>query len=155
MVIAEALASGSIGNRRGRPRQTHLRRAVSAAYYAMFHTLAAVIADTLAGAGPGSRTRAAWVRAYRSLEHGAARNQFMHTQGMGGFPEAIQEFGQTFIRMQSQRQSADYNPAATFQRLQVMLLISATAEAIARLKGAARADLRALALYVLLRPRRE
>ena len=155
MVIAEALASGSIGNRRGRPRQTHLRRAVSAAYYAMFHTLAAVIADALAGAGPGSRTREVWVRAYRSLEHGTARNQFMHTQSMAGFRPEIRHFGQTFIRMQSQRQSADYNPAATFQRLQVMLLISATAEAISRLNGAARRDLRALALYVLLRPRRE
>ena len=38
--IAEELARGAIGGGRGRPRQAELRRAISAAYYALFHTLA-------------------------------------------------------------------------------------------------------------------
>ena len=39
--------AGAIGSAAGRPRQTMLKRAVSAAYYAMFHALCASNADTL------------------------------------------------------------------------------------------------------------
>ena len=35
--IAEGLARGALGSGVGRPRQAELRRAVSAAYYSMFH----------------------------------------------------------------------------------------------------------------------
>lgn len=47
--IAEQLASGAIGSGRGRPRQAELRRAVSAAYYAMFHALARCCAEYARG----------------------------------------------------------------------------------------------------------
>ena len=62
-------------SRPGRPRETDLRRAISTAYYAVFHCLAAYGADTLVG-GPGSnRDLRAWNRMYRSLEHGIARRR--------------------------------------------------------------------------------
>ena len=70
--IARQLASGAVGENRGRPRQAELRRAVSAAYYALFHALAHCCANRLAGSG---RDEAAWIQTYRALEHGHARNQ--------------------------------------------------------------------------------
>ena len=52
-----------------RPSQANLRRAVSTAYYAMFHCLAGTAADLLIG---GSRSEA-WHQVYRALEHGSAK----------------------------------------------------------------------------------
>ena len=109
--IARQLASGAVGETRGRPRQAELRRAVSTAYYALFHALAFCCAHRLAGS---DRTNAAWVQTYRALEHGHARNQCDNQSVMGGFPQEIQDFGNCFILMQAQRQRADYSPSATF-----------------------------------------
>ena len=55
--IAEGLARGALSSGRGRPRQAELRRAVSAAYYALFHTLALCGASTLVGAARFRRLR--------------------------------------------------------------------------------------------------
>ena len=44
--MARQLASGDLGSGRGRPRQAELRRAVSTAYYAMFHALALTAAPS-------------------------------------------------------------------------------------------------------------
>ena len=52
-----------------RPSQANLRRALSTAYYAVFHCLAATVADALMGKGRSD----AWHQTYRALEHGSAR----------------------------------------------------------------------------------
>ena len=52
-----------------RPSQANLRRALSTAYYAVFHCLAATAADALMGKGRND----AWHQTYRALEHGSAR----------------------------------------------------------------------------------
>ena len=51
------------------------RRAVSTAYYAMFHTLAELCADELLGAGSDTRSEE-YIRVYRSLEHGTLKTAF-------------------------------------------------------------------------------
>jgi hypothetical protein len=56
-----------------KPLQVDLKRAVSAAYYAMFHAMAKECADTIAGTGR-HRSDKAWVQVYRALEHGVAKN---------------------------------------------------------------------------------
>ena len=53
MQLADGLGDGS----RGRPKQIGLSRAVSCAYYAMFHTLASCCGDTLIGATPNELSR--------------------------------------------------------------------------------------------------
>ena len=53
-----------------KPTQANLRRAVSTAYYAVFHLLARTAADLLIGRTHNS----AWHLAYRALEHGNAKN---------------------------------------------------------------------------------
>ena len=58
-----------------KPRQADLKRAVSTAYYALFHTLAQTCADHLIGTGL-RRNNPAWSQVYRSLEHGFGRSSY-------------------------------------------------------------------------------
>ena len=153
--LARELAARAVGSGPGDPRQTDLRRAVSSAYYAMFHALCTICADMLAGADQASARPTSWLLAYRALEHGYARNRFRDYSGMTEFPRAIRRFGDLFVEMQRLRQLADYDPSASFEPDTVSEHIERASRAIADLTRAPRADLRALALYVLLRPRRE
>ena len=86
-----ALSSGDTPER-----QDDLRRAVSTAYYTMFHTLANSNANALIGALKNDDDNAAWNRTYRALEHGAARSRFQHTGHMDPFPRVVKEFANTF-----------------------------------------------------------
>ena len=52
-----------------RPRETDLRRAVSTAYYAMFHILCANNANMLVGGESADRSSPAWTQVYRGLNH--------------------------------------------------------------------------------------
>ncbi len=154
--IARQLASGAIGGNVGRPRQTELRQAVSAAYYALFHALALCCADMLVGATPANRSQAAWRQAYRALEHGLAKNQCGNRSAMRRFPSEIGEFGKQFVAMQQQRHEADYDPdpEGSFTRDDVLQLIEEAENAITQFNGVPARDKRAFAVYVLFRSRR-
>jgi len=79
----------------------HLRRAVSAVYYALFHFLSQLCADSFIGAEPD--TKAAWKQVYRSLDHGMAKKACGKiAPGQGDalakkFPQAIREFANLFF----------------------------------------------------------
>ncbi len=47
----------SLRRLRGRPKQADLRRAISTAYYAVFHALCRMCADSLTGKGKKTRLR--------------------------------------------------------------------------------------------------
>ena len=151
--ISRQLASGAMSGNRGRPRQAELRRAVSAAYYALFHALAHCCADRLAGSTRASRNESAWIQTYRALEHGHARNQCNDSSAMSAFPLEIQNFGRRFIFMQRQRQQADYSPNVSYSRRWVMQTVDETEDIIAAFEGAPSTGRRAFALHVLLRRR--
>lgn len=151
--IARQLASGAVGRGRGRPRQAELRRAVSAAYYALFYLLAGNAANTLAGARPSARNRQFWMQTYRAVEHRHAKNQCLNKAVMRGFPPEIQDLGQIFANMQTHRHNADYNPEATFRRSQVMRLIDNAERAVDGFDRVSAPDRRAFALHILLRSR--
>lgn len=152
--IARYLASGGVGSGIGRPRQDELCRAVSCAYYAMFHALAGCCADTLVGATRARRNQQAWRQTYRALEHGYAKNQCSNARLLGRFPPEIQDFGELFIYMQRRRHTADYDPDANFSRSDVMQFIDDTESAIAGFENLDARDRRAFAVFVLLRNRR-
>lgn len=151
--IAQHLAAGSVGSGRGRPRQTDLCRAVSAAYYAMFHALAQCCADLLAGSTPTARNNPAWRQTYRALEHGLARQQCSNQAAMRRFPPEIRKFGEVFVAMQRERHDADYDPGTTFRRSQVRRFIIQAADSIAEFSAVDRRQRRAFSIYVLFRPR--
>ena len=134
-------------------RQVDLKRAVSAGYYAMFHTLARECADVIVGVG-AERNNEAWLQAYRALEHGFAKNACQHAKNRG-FPVEIVKFATTFAAMQQERHSADYDPTSVFGRSEVTSLLTDTSKAIADFHLAPRPERRAFVALVLLRePRR-
>ena len=56
------------------PSEADLRRAISTAYYAIFHTLAASNAELIAGQPQSCMSAYAWERVYRRLDHGRTSN---------------------------------------------------------------------------------
>ena len=114
---------------RRRPTQANLRRAVSTAYYAVFHCLARTVADTLMG----KRRSDAWHRAYRSLEHRGAKNACTNKQAMQGFPAEVRDFAGTLIILQKARERADYALEGDYYKLDVLADIDEAETAIAKL----------------------
>ncbi len=154
--IAERLASGTSGNRQGRPKQAELGRAISTAYYAMFHTLAKHSADLMVGSTSKSRSNEAWRQLYRSLDHGEVKKR--HSQNpykriLKRFPQGLQDFTSQFVKMQRLRHAADYDPLERFSRSTVVQLIEETRTAIAQFEAVSRKDRIAFAAFVLHRVR--
>lgn len=116
-----------------RPKQANLRRAVSAAYYALFHeavekSCAAVLSSSHAGGLVGDRLR-------RTIQHANALKSAKWFAGPPkNLPQAIQDmrapFGtpqpavdpslrgicQTFTALQAERHRADYDLSSPFSR---------------------------------------
>ena len=135
-----------------RPRQVDLKRAVSAAYYAMFHALAKECADTIVGAG-AERNEQAWLQVYRALEHGMAKNACRQAKNRN-LGAGIVKFATRFASMQDERHTADYDPTSTYSRSDVLALISEATVAIGDLAATPRPDRRAFVAVVLLRETR-
>lgn len=94
------------------PTETDMRRAISTAYYALFHTLAVSNAELIAGSPESTMSSYAWERVYRRLDHGRAQNNLravLHQLSPNG-----ENFARTFIDVQNLRQEADYDPNAAF-----------------------------------------
>jgi uncharacterized protein (UPF0332 family) len=92
-----------------RPRDAFMRRAVSTAYYAMFHALCRLCADQLIG-GKHEKTPA-WQRVYRAMEHKTAKNALLRKEVTDLHP-ALATFGVTFAILQDKRVAADYDPVS-------------------------------------------
>ena len=139
---------------RGRPLETNLRRAVSTAYYALFHCLAECCADMIVGGSGANRNRAAWLRVYRGLQHRTARNRCLEQNIVADFSAELQGFARVFADMQPARNSADYDPDAEFSRKVVLKYISDSENVIRQFPNAPIADRRAFAVHVLVDARR-
>ena len=139
------------GERRGRPQQMQLRKAISAAYYAMFHALAQSNADSLIGASPQFRRLPAWTQTYRALDHGFARSRMQ--SGLNTFAPAIRNFGLAFIYLQNWRHRADYDPNAEFTRYDAISLIDRAEAAITAFETSDPTERKVFAAHVLFRVR--
>lgn len=137
-----------------RPKQAHLLRAVSTAYYAMFHVLARCCADMMIGGPSAARSKPAWCQVYRSLEHKPARDACGHPR-ITGFPVEIQDFANVFKSMQEKRHKADYDPQEKVYKSAVLLDIDQVKLAIERFEMAPLRDRRAFAAFVLFRQSRK
>ena len=132
------------------PTQAGLRRAVSTAYYAMFHTLAESAADLFIG----TERSPAWHRAYRALEHGKARNACRQGQTMREFPAEIRDFAEAFIVLQEARQQADYAlDVGAYEKSEVLGRIASAERAITRFEKAPVEAKRGFAAHVLFKQR--
>ena len=132
------------------PTQADLRRAVSTAYYALFHCLAASAADLFIG----MERSPAWHRAYRALEHGRAKSTCRQVQTMREFPVEIRDFAKAFVELQVERQQADYVlDAGAYEKSDVLRRIASAEQAISRFEQADVDARRGFAAHVLFRQR--
>ncbi len=144
-----------MGGSSKRPRQSDLKRAISTAYYAVFHMICRECADLLVGGTPSKRSPEAWKQAYRVLEHGFAKSQCKNTTIMRRFPREIEDFAQTFVTLQEKRHSADYDPESRFTKSDARILITRAEQAIKSLRRVATKDRRAFAVWVVMKKRND
>ena len=126
---------------------------MSTVYYALFHCLARCCADTLIGSGRPLRNSDAWIRTYRALSHGRAREACRQSKEMTGFPAEIQNFAQLFIDLQKERVNADYDPSSTFFKTDIEIRIRSARRTAAQFESTKIADRRAFAVHVLFKER--
>ncbi len=155
IAIARTLAAGGNAGNPGRTTDTELRRGVSCAYYAMFHTLCRAYADAMAGRNAASQLgREIWNMAYRAIDHGPVRSKCGNADGMSRFSANIRNFAATLVHLQQHRHQADYDPDADFTQSQVNQIIDDAADGIAGLNNAPPDEIRLFIAYLTSRARR-
>ena len=114
----------------GSPHWVSRNRAISAAYYALFHALAELCARELVGAW---KPWPAFRHVYRSLDHAAARRTFEAARSRGGFSAGLIAIGDLFRLLQKERHAADYDPGYRVSRAEVLDRIERTVDVLQRL----------------------
>lgn len=88
----------------GPPREVSIRKAISTAYYALFHALLETFADQVAGRE--ARQEEAYASIYRFPEHGALLKRLFDVDD-----HEVRTIGATLKTLQELRMKADYDPA--------------------------------------------
>ncbi len=149
--------------RAGAPRQADLRRAISAAYYGVFHATLAAAANLFVG--KARRSRRQYALAYRSVDHAALRELCSQAMKLTlsdrwarhapprGFGPNIAAFAETVIDLQAKRLEADYNPDARFKRSDALVAVDRARRALVRFRKASARRQRAFLALLIFRPR--
>lgn len=147
----------------GAPRQVDLRRAISNAYYAVFHAVVTEAADDLVGKSHRHTPRYALV--YRSVAHRSLAElckdiaktklpgKYSIHEPAGGFGPDLQSFAATVIQLQEKRHEADYDPLVRVRRSDAALAIATGREALVLFRRANVARRRAFLSLVMFSPR--
>jgi uncharacterized protein (UPF0332 family) len=157
LVLAEREARPATS---GQPRNTELKRAVSTAYYAVFHSLLWAIAETFVPA-----KLSLWksrVLFYRALDHRKARDRCkrlgqkpLQSEEVGffkfkSFSDELRLFANHFVRLQELRHRCDYDPEFKISKGEAQQAIQDARVAISSLHRSASRDERSLFLAYLL-----
>jgi hypothetical protein len=128
----------------GAPRQAVLRRAVSTAYYAVFHALCGQTAETFVPAN----NRKSRVLFYRSLDHSKARSRckelgkshldtpLKNFFEITAFSDALRIFANNFALLQELRHRCDYDPDYRLSKAETQQAIDDASQAIGCLASA-------------------
>ncbi len=128
-----------------RPQPTCLRRAVSSAYYALFHELVGDSVHRVAGTGPATQAQRNAVSRWYSHSVVRAASEWVVRRSAGrklpdlvvpllaSCPANLVAVAKAFLLLYEERNEADYNPAATLSRPAVEACIAKAREAIAHL----------------------
>ena len=132
------------------PTQADLRRAVSTAYYALFHCLAAAAADLLTRSGDRGPE---WHQVYRALEHGKAKRACRQREALRTFPTEIHSFAETFVELQGVRHEADYALESEYIEPDVLAVINNAEDVINDFERADVRHRRGFIIHVLFKRR--
>lgn len=135
-----------------RPRQADLKRAVSTAYYALFHALAKNGADLLVGVG-AKRPEKAWTQVYRALNHGDAKKVCTNKDILRGISPSLRGCAGAFVELQEARHKADYDPGHRISRAEALARIDQAEQAVRDLREAPRQERFEFATVILFKAR--
>jgi hypothetical protein len=136
------------------PTDTDIRRAVSTAYYALFHHLCSCFSGIVCHPA-GGRFERAHLQAYRYVEHGQALNGCHAARGKAqNFAPGAVAFADAFIDLQQRRHDADYNPAQGFNVPTALNLIVGAEAAIAAFDAELAEARLAFAIFLALKPKK-
>lgn len=116
-------------------RQAELRRAISTAYYALFHAIRLDYADFLVGRTSKARSSTAWQLAFRTLNHGPLANASQHLKNTQSIADDTKEFFNQFADLKQKRERADYELSADFSELEVQNALVQARDALSNYKG--------------------
>ena len=120
-----------LSNIPGDPKQVDLRRAVSAAYYSLFHLLTTEAAQNWKH--PNQRDRFARLFEHRRIKESASRfSSSPLPQDSARIPIAkdLKFVANSFVQLQRERQTADYDNSEFWSRSEVRDLIASAQDAI-------------------------
>jgi hypothetical protein len=136
----------------GQPDDPRVRRAISTAYYALFHHLCFGFSSVVLRPSPMSFTRA-WLQAYRYPDHGPAKQRCAAAAKEPTFPVEVIKFAVAFVRLQGERIDADYNPERIFTAAEASGLVLTAEQAILDFDRVPAEHQRAFLLFVGLKPK--
>jgi len=147
----------------GRPRQADVRRAISAAYYGIFHAMISMAVDQFVGST--NRDKSHYALADRSVSHTRLREVCNEVQkptpssryrpyvpptGFGAHLIAVAE---AIVELQEKRHSADYDVAIRVSRSDAEVAIAAARAVLKRFDQANAAERLAFLSLLLFSPR--
>ena len=150
--------------RAGPPKQVNVRRAISAAYYGLFHFVLTAAADQFVGVT--KRATSEYWRVYRSVDHRALRElcedikksklpaKYVQHIPKSGIGPNIPKFAAAFVELQEKRHSADYDPSIRISLSDAQSAIKAAKAATSRFKKATAVRRKAFLSLLLFPPRR-
>jgi hypothetical protein len=135
--------------------QVDLRRAISAAYYAVFHFCATAAADMILSASARSSPRYSLV--YRSIDHSRFRALPRQLNGSPITPAnefgKIGDFAEITANLNERRSLADYDPSQTYTAAGVKVTISDARLAIDWFRSCTQEQQEACLLMLLFKSR--
>ncbi|MFC5344627.1 hypothetical protein ACETK8_08500 [Brevundimonas staleyi] len=147
----------------GPPRQADVRRAISAAYYAVFHALLTAAADEYIGKTKRGTTE--YALAYRSINHGwvktlcqaVASGSLSGKLGSlaprGGYGTNLPATATAVLELQERRHEADYDPLLRVKTADAVLAVRTARSAIRRLNKAPSSKKKRFLALLLFQPR--
>lgn len=150
--------------RAGPPRQVDLRRAISAAYYAIFHMVLTAAADEFVGASRRSTKEYGLV--FRSVDHRTLKlvcqevakpsPTFRYAGYMPeyGFGPEFDAFVSILPELQESRHSADYDPLVRFRTSEAKSVVALAWAAMGGFKLAPAKSRKAFLVLLLFPPKR-
>jgi hypothetical protein len=147
----------------GPARQVDIRRAISSAYYGVFHAVLAAAADEFVGST--KRASIEYGLAYRSVDHRALRDlcadvakptlpgRYRPYEPEGGFKPDLKAFAATVVELLQSRQEADYDPLVRLKRSDAVLAVSTARSTLRRFNTSSAAGRTAFLALLLFPPR--
>jgi uncharacterized protein (UPF0332 family) len=152
-----------IASQAGRPRQADIRRAISTAYYGIFHAIVTKAVDQFIGAT--NRDKSHYGLAYRSVSHSRLReisnevqkstqsNKYRPYVPTTGFGSNIIAFAEAVLELQERRHSADYDVMVSVTRSDAGLAVATARAALSGFGKANQQEQLAFLSLLLFSPR--